>query len=245
MLPLLGDMPGREPFHPGCPVSHTRVQGMKGPPWRGKQRPVRLQPVPPPAPPSPRTVSVALTRAPVSLCLRSPTHASLRPRGLPAQPAPAGRCHEQVRSVPPLWGRRARSDPAAGAAPAEGVKGDPCQAGTEAGEGRSACGPRPQSAAALWAGRTWAALPARLIIQGPAPAAGSSFQQAAPDRDRRAGGQERKNHRALLKNGPRFTGLLRRQRWAGQQWDLQAGFADRGAGVGRAGVEASRVHSGA
>lgn len=238
-------MPGREPFHPGCPVSHTRVQGMKGPPWRGKQRPVRLQPVPPPAPPSPRTVSVALTRAPVSLCLRSPTHASLRPRGLPAQPAPAGRCHEQVRSVPPLWGRRGRSDPAAGAAPAEGVKGDPCQAGTEAGEGRSACGPRPQSAAALWAGRTWAALPARLIIQGPAPAAGSSFQQAAPDRDRRAGGQERKNHRALLKNGPRFTRLLRPQRWAGQQWDLQAGFADRGAGVGRAGVEASRVHSGA
>lgn len=220
--------------------------GHERPPLEGEAAPSAAPACPPSCPPpeqcrwlSPELLSPSASGAP-------PTRASDPEVCLPSQlPPGAATSRLQVRPVPPLWGRRGRSDPAAGAAPAEGVKGDPCQAGTEAGEGRSACGPRPQSAAALWAGRTWAALPARLIIQGPAPAAGSSFQQAAPDRDRRAGGQERKNHRALLKNGPRFTGLLRPQRWAGQQWDLQAGFADRGAGVGRAGVEASRVHGGA
>lgn len=219
---------------------------MKGPPLEGEAAPSAAPACPPSCPPLPQN-SVGGSHQ--SSCL-------------PLPPEPHPREPPTQRSACPASSRRAL--PRAGSAGptavgAEGeVRSSSRRCSRRGSEGRPLPGrhrgrggpvsvrppPPPQSAAALWAGRTWAALPARLIIQGPAPAAGSSSQQAAPDRDRRAGGQERKNHRALLKNGPRSTCLLRPQRWAGQQWDLQAGFAGGGAGVGRAGVEASRVHSG-
>lgn len=94
-------MPGREPFHPGCPVSHTRVQGMKGPPWRGKQRPVRLQPVPPPAPPQ---NSVGGSHQSSCLPLPPEPHPREPPTERSACPASSRRALPRAGSVGPTAG---------------------------------------------------------------------------------------------------------------------------------------------